>query len=161
VSVLVLDLRGFKQVNDVLGHLSGDSVLVQVAQRLGRLAAPAFACRLGGDEFAVLLPGSDADAALEQAGAISALLHDGYEVEGTIVPLGATIGVATHVWPPAPPDGDSAPQAASAAALSDLLAAADHAMYHARVLGCAVASAAQAGVPHPERRRHRPALGRP
>jgi diguanylate cyclase (GGDEF)-like protein len=161
VSVLVLDLRGFKQVNDVLGHLSGDSVLVQVAHRLAALAPPAFACRLGGDEFAVLLPGSGAGAAFEQAQAVSALLHDGYEVEGTTVPLGATIGVATHVWPATTPDGDSLQPAESAAALSDLLAAADHAMYHARVLGCPVASAEQAGVPHGERRRHRPALGRP
>ena len=62
--------------------------------------------------------------------------------------------------PPAP-DADSAAPAASAAALSDLLAAADHAMYHARVLGCPVASSEQAGDARPERRRHRPVLGTP
>jgi diguanylate cyclase (GGDEF)-like protein len=161
VSVLVLDLRGFKQVNDALGHLCGDSVLVQVAQRLAALAPPAFACRLGGDEFAVLLPGAGAREAFEQARSISALLQDGYEVEGTTVPLGATIGVATQVWPLTSADADSAAPAAAAAELSDLLAAADHAMYHARVLGCPVASAEQAGVPRHERRRHRPALGKP
>jgi diguanylate cyclase (GGDEF)-like protein len=161
VSVLVLDLRGFKQVNDALGHLCGDSVLVQVAQRLAALAPPAFACRLGGDEFAVLLPGVGPREAYEQARSISALLQDGYEVEGTTVPLGATIGVATQVWPLTPADADSAAPAASAAELSDLLAAADHAMYHARVLGCPVASAEQAGVPRHERRRHRRALEAP
>lgn len=146
VSVLVLDLRGFKQVNDALGHLSGDSVLVQVAQRLAALAPPAFPCRLGGDEFAVLLPGSSRDEALEHAHRVSGILHDRYEVDGMVVPLGATIGVATHVWSRRVPDADSdAPTGDRARALSSLLAAADEAMYHARVLRSRVATADQVG----------------
>jgi diguanylate cyclase (GGDEF)-like protein len=137
VSVLVLDLRGFKQVNDVHGHLSGDAVLVQVAGRLAGLGPPLVPCRLGGDEFAVLLPGADADAALGHAHRVSALLHDRYEVDGgATVPLGATIGVATHVWPAQAPDADrAAATAGRVQALSALLAAADQAMYRARVLG--------------------------
>jgi diguanylate cyclase (GGDEF)-like protein len=144
VSVLVLDLRGFKQVNDAMGHLSGDSVLVQVAQRLAALEAPAFPCRLGGDEFAVLLPGAGRDEALEHAHRVSRILHDRYEVDGIVVPLGATIGVATHVWSRRSPDADSAvPGGDRARALSSLLAAADEAMYHARVLRSRVATADQ------------------
>jgi diguanylate cyclase (GGDEF)-like protein len=144
VSVLVLDLRGFKQVNDALGHLSGDTVLVQVAQRLAALEPPAFPCRLGGDEFAVLLPGAGRDEALEHAHRVSGILHDRYEVDGMVVPLGATIGVATHVWSRRAPDADSdAPSGDRARALSSLLAAADEAMYHARVLRSRVATADQ------------------
>jgi diguanylate cyclase (GGDEF)-like protein len=146
VSVLVLDLRGFKQVNDALGHLSGDTVLVQVAQRLAALPHPAFPCRLGGDEFAVLLPGVARDEALEHAHRVSAVLHDRYEVDGIVVPLGATIGVATHVWARRVPDADNdAPTGDRARALSALLAAADEAMYHARVLRSRVATADQVG----------------
>ncbi len=151
VSVLVLDLRGFKQVNDALGHSSGDNVLVQVAQRLAALGRPAFPCRLGGDEFAVLLPGVAREEALEHAQQVSGRLHDRYDVDGVSVPLGATIGVATHVWPPVPParvspDADRAgPAADRARALSALLAAADQAMYHARMMRCRVASADQVG----------------
>jgi diguanylate cyclase (GGDEF)-like protein len=153
VSVLVLDLRGFKQVNDALGHLSGDTVLVQVAERLAALDPPAFPCRLGGDEFAVLLPGAGRQEAFEHAQRVSGRLHDRYEVDGVTVPLGATVGVATHVWPVVPPvrtgpDAGSADgHAERARALSALLAAADEAMYHARVQRCRVASADQVATP--------------
>jgi diguanylate cyclase (GGDEF)-like protein len=63
-AVIVVDLDGFKQVNDVYGHKAGDDVLRAVAHRLVSLT-PAQAClaRLGGDEFACLLIGEDADAA--------------------------------------------------------------------------------------------------
>jgi diguanylate cyclase (GGDEF)-like protein len=55
-AVLLLDLDGFKLVNDSMGHLAGDRLLVQVAERIGRcLRADDLAARLGGDEFAILL----------------------------------------------------------------------------------------------------------
>jgi len=58
VAVLMLDLDGFKEVNDTLGHDAGDRLLQIVAQRLLSLApADATVARLGGDEFAVLMPG--------------------------------------------------------------------------------------------------------
>jgi diguanylate cyclase (GGDEF)-like protein len=60
--VLSLDLDGFKQVNDVLGHQAGDSLLVAVGAALRRTCPPdGLAARLGGDEFAVLSPGDLAD----------------------------------------------------------------------------------------------------
>jgi len=61
-TVLTLDLDGFKQVNDVLGHQAGDALLVAVAKAIRRTCpADGLAARLGGDEFAVLSPGDLAD----------------------------------------------------------------------------------------------------
>ena len=65
LGLLYLDLNGFKQVNDTLGHAAGDDVLVDVAANLRSTARDSdFVARLGGDEFAVVMPrvGSRADA---------------------------------------------------------------------------------------------------
>ncbi|MFC6092330.1 putative bifunctional diguanylate cyclase/phosphodiesterase [Saccharothrix lopnurensis] len=60
VGLLVIDLDGFKEVNDADGHEAGDWYLVSAAERINRAAGPvAEAARLGGDEFAVLAPGHD------------------------------------------------------------------------------------------------------
>ncbi len=136
VGVLVLDLRGFKQVNDMLGHHYGDALLVEVGARLHRLAGEELACRLGGDEFAVLLPGADAEAARQQAETVARTLAEPYRVDDADIPLTATVGVATHTWAggrePADEDG-------TLRTLSALLAQADAAMYHARDLHTSVA----------------------
>ncbi|WP_432494545.1 diguanylate cyclase domain-containing protein [Kineococcus gypseus] len=95
VGVLVVDLDGFKRVNDELGHEAGDALLVQVAQRL-RAAVPEAGtpARLGGDEFAVVVPGR---AALveEVADRVVAALGAPYAVRGAAVDhVGASVGAA-------------------------------------------------------------------
>ncbi len=61
--LMILDLDGFKSINDAFGHAAGDRVLVEVARRLSETLGPAFTIgRLGGDEFAVFYDSSVADA---------------------------------------------------------------------------------------------------
>jgi diguanylate cyclase (GGDEF)-like protein len=59
LAVVLIDLDDFKAVNDRIGHLAGDSVLAEVAERVREAVRQAdVACRIGGDEFAVILPES-------------------------------------------------------------------------------------------------------
>ena len=147
LSVLLLDLDGFKDVNDSLGHHNGDTLLVHVAQQLmlttgpdqGRTdpathpesgpgggrpvaAGPVTVARLGGDEFAVLLPGvSGAEVALAVADRIHRAIDAPILIEGVEVAVRASIGIAlapTHGRDPAA-----------------LLRRADGAMYTAKTSG--------------------------
>jgi diguanylate cyclase (GGDEF)-like protein len=97
LSVLLLDLNRFKEVNDVLGHDVGDQLLVQVAARLrGELARSSdTVARLGGDEFAVLLPTQDGDQALVVARKLLAVLEPPLAFDGQTVDLGGSIGIAS------------------------------------------------------------------
>jgi diguanylate cyclase (GGDEF)-like protein len=62
VSLIVFDLDDFKRINDRIGHLEGDAVLIEVAERVrGVVRATDIPCRVGGDEFAVVLPESSRD----------------------------------------------------------------------------------------------------
>jgi len=94
-AVLLVDLDGFKSVNDTHGHHAGDAILVAVAGRLRRcVPASATAARLGGDEFAVLLPGADEPTARVLADRFAALLDDPVAVDGVVLRAEASIGVA-------------------------------------------------------------------
>jgi diguanylate cyclase (GGDEF)-like protein/PAS domain S-box-containing protein len=119
----VIDLDGFKSVNDVMGHSTGDRFLTAVADRLQTLNhAESVIARLGGDEFAVLqtnLPDTEAAAALAEN--IVTLLREPIVIEGHRVVLAASIGTAIY-----PPDGDN---------IEDLLRHADLAMYKAKADG--------------------------
>lgn len=104
-AVLMLDLDGFKDVNDTLGHGVGDGLLQEVARRLAAMAGHglfeahqsrgAIAARLGGDEFALLLPGVREPAAANQFAqrAISAI-HQPIAITGHEVRVGASCGVS-------------------------------------------------------------------
>jgi diguanylate cyclase len=122
-ALLLLDLDGFKQVNDTLGHAAGDQLLVAVADRLRRAAlrVGAVAARLGGDEFAVLLtvPGPGL-AAISRAETILSCLSEPIGLDalgGDSVDVRGSAGLAI-----AEPDST----------FRDLLVRADHAMYGAK-----------------------------
>jgi diguanylate cyclase (GGDEF)-like protein/PAS domain S-box-containing protein len=119
-ALLILDLDGFKQINDRLGHRVGDLVLRDLAPRLQEpLRRGDLVARLGGDEFAILLsPPTDATAAFAIAGRINHCLRQPLFVEEMCFRLSASIGVALH-----PQHGDKA---------GHLLHCADTAMYIAK-----------------------------
>ncbi len=118
-ALLILDLDGFKDLNDTFGHRAGDEVLKELGARLTRAAgAEATVARLAGDEFGVLLPGEDHEAAVAIAFRLREVLRVPFPVEGTEIGLGGSIGVAY-----APAHGSEA---------DDLVHAADVAMYHAK-----------------------------
>ena len=118
-ALLLLDLDGFKEVNDSLGHHAGDHLLRQVGPRLRpALRTGDLLARLGGDEFAVLLP----DAALDEAEALALrlreLIQEPVTVEGIRLHIGVSVGVAGAPVP--------------AATVEELLRCADVAMYAAK-----------------------------
>ena len=113
-SLLLLDLDGFKPVNDTFGHEVGDKVLQQVAQRFSRaLPNNALLARLGGDEFGILVDGSN-EAVMEIALALRGTLSYPFHIDGHEVSIGVSIGIANN-------DG-----------AADLLQRADNAMYSAK-----------------------------
>ena len=120
-ALLLLDLNGFKPVNDQYGHEVGDLILRQVAQRFSRtLPSSALLARLGGDEFGVLLPGNYEET-LESAHALRAALGYPFTVRGLTIEVGVSVG---HV------QNDGA---------GDLLKRADGAMYRAKQMELGVA----------------------
>ena len=94
--VLMIDLDGFKDINDTLGHALGDSILREVAVRLSHMAGPAdTVARIGGDEFAVLLTGiSDPDAASQAADTVIGIIGRTMVIDGHEIRVSASCGVA-------------------------------------------------------------------
>jgi diguanylate cyclase (GGDEF)-like protein len=95
-SILVLlDLDGFKAVNDAYGHLVGDRLLRAFGERLKTCAGDGFAARLGGDEFAVLVPAQrQDDSACGFAQSLIDELHVPYRIDGAELRCGASAGLA-------------------------------------------------------------------
>ena len=119
-AVLVMDLDGFKEINDSLGHAAGDELLVELGRRLTEtLRGSDTVARLGGDEFGVLLPEAtvpeDVLIAVER---IRAAIERSVTVQGLPLSLEASIGIALY-----PDDGDD---------VETLVRCADGAMYHAK-----------------------------
>ena len=136
LAVMMIDLDGFKLVNDTFGHLFGDRVLAWVAEELkATLRASDVPARYGGDEFAVILPDTDREAAWQAAQRIlEALSERAYQSpDRSPVSIGCSIGVAAY-----PADGRTA---------QDLIAQADAAMYRVKDSGGSAAELAptQAG----------------
>jgi diguanylate cyclase (GGDEF)-like protein/PAS domain S-box-containing protein len=123
VAVLFLDLDGFKEVNDSLGHAAGDQLLIKVAQRLRASVRPEdTVARFGGDEFAVLV---EAVAAEHQAEELATRIVEDLEepllIDGQEIHVRASIGIATS--------GSDAEDA------DQLMRNADLAMYRAKAAG--------------------------
>jgi diguanylate cyclase (GGDEF)-like protein len=119
-ALMLIDLDRFRSVNDTLGHLAGDRLLLQIADRL-RLALPrgAEVARLGGDEFAVLLPVADSTtSATRVARGLVSALSSPLDLDGLTLVLEASAGVA--VFPDHALDAEG------------LLRRADVAMYQAK-----------------------------
>ena len=92
LALLILDLDDFKAVNDRIGHLAGDAVLAQVAERLrNEIRSVDIGCRVGGDEFAVIMPESTA----EDAAQLFERMHDG--LVGMPVPGGQNVRVSAGI----------------------------------------------------------------
>jgi len=123
LGLLMIDLDGFKEVNDLLGHHAGDRVLCEVAARLGRSVRETdTVARLGDDEFIVLLPDLHLPVDAETiAGKIVSAISEPIHVENTSVNISVSIGVCTS------PDGRSDAE--------KLLQCADAAMYQAKAAG--------------------------
>jgi diguanylate cyclase (GGDEF)-like protein len=95
-SLLILDLDGFKPINDSFGHDIGDEILKQVAIRFHRALPPdATLARLGGDEFGVLLH-SNYETSMEVARALHATMSYPFVIEKESIDLGVSIGVAAN-----------------------------------------------------------------
>ena len=95
LSVLFIDLDGFKEINDLFGHRAGDRLLTEAARRLREATGPGAVCaRIGGDEFGVLLRGTDDADATATARAIARTLAATTHPDGSPAHIGACIGIA-------------------------------------------------------------------
>jgi diguanylate cyclase (GGDEF)-like protein/PAS domain S-box-containing protein len=131
VGILFVDLDRFKLVNDSLGHVVGDELLVAIARRLeacvrtgslGRMGTGHTVARLGGDEFTILLDDiKDVNDATRVAERVTATLSEPFHLSGQEVFATASIGIAVTTAP------DDLPE--------DLLRNADTAMYRAKTAG--------------------------
>ena len=116
----MIDLDGFKSVNDIHGHTTGDKVLIEAGRRMREVCGDlVFLARLGGDEFAVII-GEDVDDAgvLAFGGRMCSVLDAPFTFPGIITQVSGSIGFATF------------PEAGSSAEL--LFERADYALYHAK-----------------------------
>jgi diguanylate cyclase (GGDEF)-like protein len=122
-AVLYLDLDDFKTINDTRGHVAGDRVLAEAAQRMrASVRAVDTVARLGGDEFAIILPFLESKGPAEHlAQRLVATLAEPYVVDDAPSCIGVSIGIAVF-----PQDG---------ADVDELLHHADGALYHAKRAG--------------------------
>ena len=94
-ALLMLDLDRFKEINDTLGHVTGDRLLCEIAGRLrGRLEPGGLLARLGGDEFAVLLPDADRARAQSAAMRLAEALAAPFDLEGMSLQVEGSVGIA-------------------------------------------------------------------
>ena len=122
-AIALFDLDGFKDVNDTLGHSTGDQLLIEVGQRLVEVAGDrGQVCRLGGDEFIVIIPGCGNPLVVsELVEAMLKRLAEPITIGDHVLHVGGSAGIAI-----APNDGKS---------VDELIANADLALYQAKSAG--------------------------
>ena len=122
-ALLMLDLDGFKAINDVHGHAAGDRALNEFAHRISvLLGRDAFFARIGGDEFSIIMPAiAAADDAADLARRAIAAVAEPFFIDHASVRLGVGVGIAI-----APDDGNQT---------GDLVRRADRALYRAKAAG--------------------------
>lgn len=124
VSLFMLDIDNFKNINDSYGHRSGDIILHTLSERLvGRVRGTDWVCRYGGEEIAILLPETDLSTAKDIAESLRVLIEqEAFSIEGDQqINITTSIGVSTY------------PEHAKNA--SALVSAADKALYEAKEKG--------------------------
>jgi len=140
LALLTVDLDQFKEVNDSRGHALGDKLLQHVAKRLrGAVKHADLVGRFGGDEFQVLMRVAEPDAALAAAQRIIEELGRTYAIDGQLVTVGASVGLAF-----APRDADDP---------DELLRCADMALYRAKDEGRGVCRTFEPHLEHALRRK--------
>lgn len=134
MTMLNIDIDYFKRINDSFGHATGDCVLVDMAQMIGKaVRASDHVARFGGEEFVVLLPATGLDRALHIAGRIQAALR---APRVDVPPYTVSIGVAC--------------QSSADESLDSILSRADKALYFAKERGRDRIEVAQQAAPQPE-----------
>ena len=118
LAVGVLDLDGFKPVNDIYGHAVGDKLLMAVGQRLTEACGDIHVARLGGDEFALIVKQLDDEALLKQGEKICAALRKTFELTEATVQISGSVGLTVF------------PELAGDAI--ELFEQADYALYHSK-----------------------------
>src|SRR5450432_4515599 len=123
MAVLMLDLDGFKAVNDTYGHSAGDKALSEFSRRVSSVLRPGtFLARIGGDEFAIIKPKIDSlDDATNLARRIAGAVAEPFNIDGVTAEFGVGIGIAV-----APNDGTDP---------EELIRRADRALYRAKAAG--------------------------
>jgi diguanylate cyclase (GGDEF)-like protein len=125
VAVMFVDLNGFKEVNDTLGHDTGDAILREVATRLKPFSGPnSVVARLGGDEFAILSAGASDELEVEvMADEVVSAISKPFAIEGLLLDVRASVGVAI------------APERGRGRSPGNIMRHADIAMYLAKEAG--------------------------
>lgn len=119
ISLLLIDLNHFKEINDTLGHENGDLLLKLIGERFSEsLFSDETLSRLGGDEFMLILPRQNSKNALKRARKLHKLLEQPFDINNNQITINASMGVAVY-----PDHGTD---------ISTLLRHADNAMYNAK-----------------------------
>ena len=125
LTLILIDIDHFKVVNDTMGHGAGDALLLEIAARLKASVPPdSMVARLGGDEFAILVLGHEPDEVMDRAQAMIEAVKQPFSIDGRQIDASVSAGVS--MWPE------------DASSSSELLKAADLALYAAKAEGRAV-----------------------